>query len=188
MSLNIQMYPRVALLNMFSNTDIEWETRGGGMTIIVTVAKLVIARVTIRLSWTNGKGCGKLLPCFPENKKGSYIIFLLPKMHQGLFSGDVLFFSCRTIYIYSNTVLSSSSGCCTRVEGRVSLNWGLFWGRAYRTSILKNHTRAYFQVRTYFQGNRVSRNDHKMMNYPIQTHSKDNIYKTTSKTQNKRLP
>ena len=28
-----------------------------------------------------------------------------------------------------------------------------FWGRAYITSILRNHTRAYFQVRSYFQGN-----------------------------------
>ena len=30
-----------------------------------------------------------------------------------------------------------------------------FGGRAYIMSILKNHTRAYFQVRSYFQGNRV---------------------------------
>ena len=40
--------------------------------------------------------------------------------------------------------------------------WGLFdltgaylGGRAYTTSILKNHTRAYFHVRSYFRGNRV---------------------------------
>ena len=33
-----------------------------------------------------------------------------------------------------------------------------FWGRAYITSILKTHTRTYFQVRSYFQGNRVENN------------------------------
>ena len=35
------------------------------------------------------------------------------------------------------------------------LTGAYFWGRAYITSILKNHTRAYFQVRSYFRGNRV---------------------------------
>ena len=36
------------------------------------------------------------------------------------------------------------------------LNRAYFGGVAYMTSILKNHTRAYFQVRSYFRGNRVS--------------------------------
>ena len=35
------------------------------------------------------------------------------------------------------------------------LTGAYFGGRAYMTSILKNHTRAYFQVRSYFRGNRV---------------------------------
>ena len=38
------------------------------------------------------------------------------------------------------TVMSSSSGCCTIVEGWVHLTRAYFWGRAYITSILKNHT------------------------------------------------
>ena len=35
------------------------------------------------------------------------------------------------------------------------LTGAYFWGRAYITSILKNHTRAYIQAGSYFQGNRV---------------------------------
>ena len=36
------------------------------------------------------------------------------------------------------------------------LTGAYFCGRAYITSILKNHTSAYFQVMSYFQGNRVT--------------------------------
>ena len=35
------------------------------------------------------------------------------------------------------------------------LTGAYFWGRAYITSILKNHTSAYFQVRSYFRENKV---------------------------------
>ena len=35
------------------------------------------------------------------------------------------------------------------------LTGAYFWGRASITSILINHTRAYFQVKSYFRGNRV---------------------------------
>ena len=52
--------------------------------------------------------------------------------------------------------MSSSSGCCTVVVG-FHLTGAYFWGSAYIMSILKNHTRAYFQVtgRSYFRGNRI---------------------------------
>ena len=36
------------------------------------------------------------------------------------------------------------------------LTWAYFQGRAFITSILKNPTRAYFQVRAHFRGNRVA--------------------------------
>ena len=63
---------------------------------------------------------------FHKIKQGLILIFA-PKMYLGLFSGDP-FPPCTTIYIDSKTVLSSSSGCCTRVEGRVSLRAYFFGG------------------------------------------------------------
>ena len=42
------------------------------------------------------------------------------------------------------------------VEGGVSLHWGLFLGEGLYYKHPKNPTRAYFQVRSYFRGNRVS--------------------------------
>ena len=76
-------------------------------------------------------------------------------MHQGLFSGFVCFFhvhfSCTFIQIQSHYRLVAAQ----RWGMGFHLTGAYFWGRAYITSILENHTRAYFQVRSYSQGIKV---------------------------------
>ena len=71
--------------------------------------------------------------------------------------------------------MSSFSGCCTVVEGGVYLTRAYFWGRADITSILKNHTRAYFQIRVYFQGNGSNRAIGRCVGDPLDEYTTFNL-------------
>ena len=78
-----------------------------------------------------GRTRGRDLPCFPENNTESYINFCSPPKKSIRDYFQELFFSCTTIYVYSNTVMSSSSGCCTMLHnggGRAFTYLGLIFG------------------------------------------------------------
>ena len=90
------------------------------------------------------------LTMFPwkQDKVLQYINFCSKNAIGLIFRGCFILQSCHLLLV--------AAQCSTMVEGRVSLNWGFFGGRAYMTSILKNHTTAYFQVRSYFRGKKVA--------------------------------
>ena len=84
------------------------------------------------------------LLCFPKNKTGSYINFCSKNALGLIFKACFILQSCH--------LLVAAQWWSVRFH----LTGAYFWGRAYITSSLKKHTRAYFQVRSYFQGNRVA--------------------------------
>ena len=103
--------------------------------------------------YTNTRQLGSLtaLSCFPKNKTGSYINFcsknavglifrgFFPHVHQSTF---IQILSCHLLLVAAQWWRAG-----------FHFTEAYFWGRAYIMSVLKNHTRAYFQVRSYFRGN-----------------------------------
>ena len=81
----------------------------------------------------------------PKIRQGIIIIFA-PKNALGLiFRGCFILQSCHLLPV-------AAQGW----RAGFHLTGAYFWGGSYITSILKNHTWAYFQVRSYFRGNRVN--------------------------------
>lgn len=83
--------------------------------------------------------CAMHISCFTENKTRSYNNFC---SKRGIIKGCFIF-SCTKIHIYSDT------------EMKIYFKT-VIWGRAYIMSILKNQSRAYFWVKSYFLGNCLS--------------------------------
>ena len=107
----------------------------------------MLDRQGLKLKFSVVMGISTSLPCFPENKTGSYINFCSKKHIRAHFQG--IFF-----HVQQSTLLQIHS-CHLLVAAQwrrleFYLTGAYFWGRAYITSILNNHTRAYFQVRSYF--------------------------------------
>ena len=91
----------------------------------------------------------------PKIRQRLILIFALKNTLLLVFMGCFIFFMYNNLHLfkYSHVIffwLLHNSG------GRGFTELGLIFGsRAYITSTLKNHTRAYFQVRSYFRENRV---------------------------------
>ena len=91
-----------------------------------------------------------LILCFPENKTGSYINFCSKNAVGLILEGCFIFFMFQSLHLfkYSHVIffwlLHDGGG-----QGFTSLRLIL--------SVVKNHTRAYFQIKSYFWGNRIDK-------------------------------
>ena len=91
----------------------------------------------------------------PKIKQGLILIFAPRKPLGLIFRGCfVLFFHVQQS-TFIQILLCHLLAAAQRWRAGFHLTGVYFWSRAYIMCILKNHTRAYFQVRSYFQGNTV---------------------------------
>ena len=91
--------------------------------------------------------CDAEIPCFPQNKTGSYINFCFRKRIRAYFQGMFYF---RVI---------SSSGGCTVVEGRVSLQWGLFLEQGLYDEHPEKSCQGLFSGQVIFSGKQGIKNN-----------------------------